>query len=186
MCLATDQRPALGAFASFAEAAEAVLHMLASIAPMQAWMVTRVDGEDWIPLVLSDRGYGLARGEALPWHDSFCVRMVRGEGPAVAGACAEVGAYRDAPIGQRLPIGAYAPRWFMGAVHLEPREALLALRDLGASAMVASHWGTFDLADEAVDEPPRVLAAALAGEGFADLAPRVRVPAIGETMPVGR
>lgn len=79
-----------------------------------------------------------------------------------------------------LPIGAYAPSWFMGSVHLNPRETLMALRDLGAKTLVPHHWGAFDLADEAVDEPPRALERALTEREFRDLAPRVRVPAIGE------
>src|SRR6266542_5215254 len=55
-----------------------------------------------------------------------------------------------------LPIGGYEPRWFMQAVHMNPEEAVRALRDLGGSrtVMVPMHWGTFKLTDEAMDEPP--------------------------------
>ena len=80
-----------------------------------------------------------------------------------------------------LPIGAYEPRWFMAPVHLNPAEALRAGRELGARRLVAMHWGTFDLADEPIDEPPRELARRLAGEDR-DLAGRVAVPALGETL----
>jgi N-acyl-phosphatidylethanolamine-hydrolysing phospholipase D len=58
-----------------------------------------------------------------------------------------------------LPIGAYAPRWFMRPVHMDPDEALAAFDALagahpeGSPALVAMHWGTFRLADEPVDEP---------------------------------
>jgi N-acyl-phosphatidylethanolamine-hydrolysing phospholipase D len=44
--------------------------------------------------------------------------------------------------------------------------------------MVGMHWGTFDLTDEPLDEPPKVLAKAVA-EAATD-AERVRVMAIGE------
>jgi len=53
-----------------------------------------------------------------------------------------------------LPIGAYLPRWFMKPFHLSPDEAVQAFLDLNARTFVAMHWGTFDLADEPMDDPP--------------------------------
>lgn len=66
-----------------------------------------------------------------------------------------------AEIGQRigpidwamLPIGAYSPRWFMSAQHVNPDEALAGFTALGAKNFLAMHWGTFKLTDEAVGEP---------------------------------
>ena len=81
-----------------------------------------------------------------------------------------------------LPIGAYAPRWFMQPMHLDPAEALAALRALGASRLVPMHWGTFDLADDAVDEPPRVLREQLARPENLDLGARVSLLAVGERI----
>lgn len=77
-------------------------------------------------------------------------------------------------IGQKLgpmdlaaiPIGAYAPRWFMRTVHVNPEEALKIHRDVRARCSVAIHWGTFSLTDEPLDEPPRRLRAALVREGI--------------------
>jgi N-acyl-phosphatidylethanolamine-hydrolysing phospholipase D len=58
-----------------------------------------------------------------------------------------------------LPIGAYLPPEIMKRVHLTPEEAVRAFVDLEAKRMLAIHWGTFDLADEPLDEPPaRMLA----------------------------
>ncbi len=65
-------------------------------------------------------------------------------------------------IGQRfksidiafIPVGAYLPRWFMKPFHLSPDEAVQAFLDLKASTFVAMHWGTFDLADEPINDPP--------------------------------
>src|SRR5437764_3247059 len=59
-----------------------------------------------------------------------------------------------------LPIGAYEPRWFMGSVHMNPEDCLKAMSQLFSRqngrrlVMAASHWGTFKLTDEPMDEPP--------------------------------
>jgi len=84
-----------------------------------------------------------------------------------------------------LPIGAYEPRWFMRVAHMDPEEALAATRVLGARRMIPMHWGTFDLADDAVDEPPRALERLLAKPGNGDLARRVVTMAVGERRTIG-
>jgi L-ascorbate metabolism protein UlaG (beta-lactamase superfamily) len=56
-----------------------------------------------------------------------------------------------------LPIGAYEPRWFMRSQHMSPEEAARAFGELGADTLVPMHWGTFQLADEPMDEPPALL-----------------------------
>jgi L-ascorbate metabolism protein UlaG (beta-lactamase superfamily) len=53
-----------------------------------------------------------------------------------------------------LPIGAYEPRWFMAPQHMSPDEAGEAFLALGARLLVAMHWGTFQLTDEPLGEPP--------------------------------
>lgn len=75
---------------------------------------------------------------------------------------------RFAPIDLALiPIGAYAPRWFMQAMHINPDEAVLIHQDIGAKQSVAMHWGTFRLTEEPLDEPPQHLTAALDRAGIA-------------------
>jgi L-ascorbate metabolism protein UlaG (beta-lactamase superfamily) len=81
-----------------------------------------------------------------------------------------------------LPIGAYDPAWFMEPMHLNPEQALRAFGDLGARTFVAMHWGTYKLADEPLDEPPRRLGAERARLGLSP--ERVRVPAVGETIEI--
>lgn len=60
-----------------------------------------------------------------------------------------------------LPIGAYEPRWFMGSVHMNPEDCMKAVAHLTSSQsgkrliVTASHWGTFKLTDEPMDEPPQ-------------------------------
>ncbi|MDJ0850017.1 MAG: MBL fold metallo-hydrolase [Myxococcota bacterium] len=54
-----------------------------------------------------------------------------------------------------VPIGAYLPVAMMQESHLNPEEALQAALDLEARRALAMHFGTFDLSDEPLDEPPR-------------------------------
>lgn len=81
-----------------------------------------------------------------------------------------------------IPIGAYAPRWFMSPVHVDPQEGGQAFVDCGARTMLPIHWGTFRLADEPIDEPPRALRAWWEQRGL-DPA-RLLLPALGETIVV--
>jgi L-ascorbate metabolism protein UlaG (beta-lactamase superfamily) len=50
---------------------------------------------------------------------------------------------------------------------------------VGGRTFVAIHWGTFDLSEEPIDEPPRRLAAAARAQGLPDA--RVWILAHGET-----
>ncbi|GAA5484251.1 MBL fold metallo-hydrolase [Haloferula sargassicola] len=69
-------------------------------------------------------------------------------------------------IGERLgpvdfgmiPIGAYAPRWFMEPVHMTPEEAAVVFAETKCRRAVGMHWGTFRLTDEPLGEPPIRLA----------------------------
>ena len=61
-----------------------------------------------------------------------------------------------------------------------PAEAVRIHLDLGAKRSIGMHWGTFELTDESLDQPPIDLAAARAAQGLA--ADAFSTLAIGETL----
>ncbi|GAB4425712.1 MAG: hypothetical protein OHK0011_07010 [Turneriella sp.] len=67
-----------------------------------------------------------------------------------------------------MPIGAYLPRWFMREVHVSPVEAIQAFTDLRAQKMLGIHWGTYDLADEDLDQPKHEAIAAAKARGIGE------------------
>lgn len=92
---------------------------------------------------------------------------------------AEIGARFGGIDLAAVPIGAYEPTEMMRPAHMNPEEAIEAAIALGAQKSVAMHWGTFDLTDEPVDEPPKRFRAASdrAGRGES----RDWILSIGET-----
>jgi len=91
---------------------------------------------------------------------------------------AEIGAKFPAIDWAMLPIGGYAPRWFMESQHVDPVEAGEAFDSLGARNLLAMHWGTFRLTDEPVGEPVARLRAWWADRGLPD--ERLWIPDLGE------
>lgn len=75
--------------------------------------------------------------------------------------------FRD--IGQRLgpfdmafiPIGAYAPRYFMKRQHVDPHQAVQIHQDINSTFSIPMHWATFQLTQEPFLEPPQLLVKAL-------------------------
>jgi len=53
-----------------------------------------------------------------------------------------------------VPVGAYEPSAMMKVSHMNPEEAVQAALDVQANSAVAMHFGTFDLSDEPLSEPP--------------------------------
>jgi N-acyl-phosphatidylethanolamine-hydrolysing phospholipase D len=103
---------------------------------------------------LTDQNRRLWSGWAIAGHDR---RMF------FSGDTAYYPVFKD--IGQRLgpfdlaavAIGAYRPARIMKASHTTPEEALRVFADVRARHMIGIHWGTFDLAEEPIEEPPRRL-----------------------------
>ncbi|KAI9593686.1 beta-lactamase superfamily domain-containing protein [Syncephalis fuscata] len=68
-------------------------------------------------------------------------------------------------IGQRLgpitlasiPIGSYAPRWYMEHQHIDPDDAAKIHKDIGSQLSIGVHWGTFLMSDEHYMDPPKRL-----------------------------
>ena len=54
-----------------------------------------------------------------------------------------------------LEVGAFHPAW--GDIHLGPENALKALALLGGGPFLPVHWGTFNLAMHAWDQPAETL-----------------------------
>jgi N-acyl-phosphatidylethanolamine-hydrolysing phospholipase D len=65
-----------------------------------------------------------------------------------------------------IAIGAYVPAEIMKAVHTSPEDAVQASLDLKARTLLGIHWGTFDLAEEPLEEPPQRMRAEAARRGI--------------------
>ncbi len=153
-------------------------------AGLDAWMRRRLGGPVaplgwWTHAVLGavrihavPAQHWSTRGPADQCQSHWCGFVVEGpSGVAYFAGDTGFGPHFDA-IAERhpridaglIPIGAYAPRWFMADQHMGPQESAAAARILGAH-LVAIHWGTFRLTDEPLDEPPRLARRATADEG---------------------
>lgn len=76
-----------------------------------------------------------------------------------------------------LGIGAYKPRWFMQPNHISPYDSLKASSEMKAGLTIPMHYGTFDLSDEPLSDPPKVFAAEARKRNIP-----VAIPALGEIV----
>ncbi|HSN82631.1 MAG TPA: MBL fold metallo-hydrolase [Polyangiales bacterium] len=139
--------------------------------PSQHWSrrgLTDMNASWWGGYVLERGGLRVYHSGDTAWFDGFSL---------IGKRCGDIHA-------AMLPIGAYAPRWFMRPQHMDPADAVRAFEALGASKLVAMHWGTFKLTDEHLAEPPELLREIWARSGLPDA--RRLVPAIGETLRLDR
>jgi N-acyl-phosphatidylethanolamine-hydrolysing phospholipase D len=136
--------------------------------------VTCVPARHFSGRTLTDRNRRLWGGFVVQGR---ALRVYHAGDTAYFGGFAEIG-QRLGPIELAvLPIGAYEPRAIMGRVHVNPEEAVQAALDLGARHAMGMHFGTFDLTDEPLDEPPARFLEAARQRGLE----RAFVLAIGET-----
>ena len=125
---------------------------------------TLVPARHWSSRSLGDDNRALWGGHAVALPGGalyFAGDTGYGDGRHFVAARERLGPFRAA----LLPIGAYEPRWFMRAQHMDPEEAVRAFEDLGARCALAIHFGTWRLTDEPHDAPARALARALAERG---------------------
>jgi GAF domain-containing protein len=94
-------------FDNFQHASRATLSHLYQRFGFALWMVTRTEGDDWQILFTEDHGYDISEGQVFRWSDSFCKRMVAGQGPQFAPRTGEIPVYVSAEIGSQLDVGAY-------------------------------------------------------------------------------
>jgi len=73
-----------------------------------------------------------------------------------------------------LEVGAFHPAW--GDIHLGPENALQALALLGGGSFLPVHWGTFNLAIHAWDEPAETLLELAPAHGAHLVMPRLGEP----------
>jgi N-acyl-phosphatidylethanolamine-hydrolysing phospholipase D len=167
---------------------------------LKAWFtaqgIDRVDEYDWwqattdgpltmtlVPVQHWSRR-GLTDTDATLWGGW----VVEGEGLRLihTGDTGYSNDFRD--IGERfggfdmafIPIGAYAPRWFMQTMHVDVADAVQVRADLRAARAIGIHWGTFEgMTDEPLDEPPVLLARERAARGLSQ--DEFDVVKIGET-----
>lgn len=135
--------------------------------PAQHWSrrgISDMNASWWGGFVIQRGGLRVYHSGDTAWFDGFA---------QIGERCGEIHA-------AMLPIGAYAPRWFMRSQHMDPNDAVEAFKALGAEKFVAMHWGTFKLTDEHLAEPPDLLRVIWEREGL--LERRRLIPAIGETI----
>ena len=105
--MSTIAPPIVAPFATLEQAVEAVAELLAPSAPMGLWLVTKVEGDQWIPLAMRDRSYGFVRGATFAWRSTPCVHMVSGESPCVVGDVSKVPVYAGCELQQHFGFSAY-------------------------------------------------------------------------------
>jgi N-acyl-phosphatidylethanolamine-hydrolysing phospholipase D len=79
-----------------------------------------------------------------------------------------------------IPIGAYAPRYFMSITHVDPAEAVEIHKDIKAQKTLGIHWGAFHLTHEPFLEPPVLLEQALKAKNILQTA--FETIKIGDTL----
>lgn len=72
---------------------------------------------------------------------------------AYAECLLEIGERFDIDYGY-LPIGSYAPEWFMKYQHISPEDVVRLHHELFIQKSIGIHWGVFEMGDENFDEAP--------------------------------
>jgi L-ascorbate metabolism protein UlaG (beta-lactamase superfamily) len=138
-----------------------------TLVPSRHWSRRRVADTNrswWGGFVIEGGGVRLYHAGDSAWFDGFH----------------EIGRRFPGLLAAMLPVGAYAPAWFMEHHHLNPEQAGRAFLELGAEHLIPMHWGTFRLTDEPLREPIERLLAWWRERG-PDGGRRLHVLAVGQT-----
>jgi L-ascorbate metabolism protein UlaG (beta-lactamase superfamily) len=158
------------------------------VEPAPGTRVTYVPAQHWSSRTMRDRRRMLWGGFVV---ETAAGRVYFAGDTGFFSGFGAIRARSGAPDVALLPIGAYEPRWFMKAQHMNPADAVEAHQLVGAGQSFGMHWGTFQLTDEGIDEPLHALDLAKAAAGLdpgAFLAPAPgetviwRKPAVGTTV----
>ena len=144
-----------------------------------AWPITATPARHFSARTPWDRNRALWGGFVFQVGD---LRFYFAGDSGYTSAFREIRERLGAPDLALLPIGAYEPRWFMQAVHMNPEEAVQAHLDLESARSIGMHFGTFQLTAEAIDAPVLALGEALRARNI----PAERFSALdfGESMRV--
>jgi L-ascorbate metabolism protein UlaG (beta-lactamase superfamily) len=139
-----------------------------TLVPACHWSRRRIGDTNrtlWGGFVVEGGGVSVYHSGDSAWFDGF----------------REIGERFPGLLAAMLPIGAYAPAWFMEHHHLNPEQAGRAFLDLGARNLVPMHWGAFKLTDESLVEPARRIRTWWRDNDPRD-GRRLQVPAVGQTL----
>lgn len=78
-----------------------------------------------------------------------------------------------------IPIGAYSPQFLMKSEHVNPQEALTLFQTVNGKHFIPMHYGTYDLSDEPLGEPIRLLNEKAQQTGVAD---KILVMTVGKPL----
>ncbi len=139
------------------------------------WQSTPFHKDDRLQIVYTPAqhfsGRGLADGNAALWGGLSILtpddHLFFAGDTGYAEHFSQVRERLGAPRMALLPIGAYEPRAVMKSMHMNPADAVQAHIDLAAKQSLAIHHRTFQLTDEAMNQPLIELAQALNQAGVA-------------------
>jgi L-ascorbate metabolism protein UlaG (beta-lactamase superfamily) len=142
-----------------------------TLVPARHWSRRRIGDTNrtlWGGFVIEGNGASVYHAGDTAWFDGF----------------AEIGRRFPGLSAAVLPIGGYAPAWFMESNHMSPEQAGRAFLACGARLLVPMHWGAFRLSDEPLAEPAERLRAWWKHDGPRD-GRGLALLAVGETVLLG-
>jgi L-ascorbate metabolism protein UlaG (beta-lactamase superfamily) len=145
---------------------------IASFIDLDWWTGTEVAKKIYVEAVPAQHfsGRGLFDRDATLWcgyviktsHGNIYFAGDTGYNPSTFKEIGE----RFPPRVSIIPIGAYRPEWFMAPIHCSPAGAVQIHKDVKSPLSIASHFGTFPLADDGDNEAVTELKAALQASGI--------------------